>query len=150
ADEVDDVCRVRVDLRGGDVGVPEAGGWERHKPIQAGTLAEAHPGTGSGLCHGDTARQEKSQDDGLDGSNRSHTVSFLSAAVSSGWGCVLAFPTRKRDLRAETRWRSLKLACTCRSTRSSKRYLPSSTSLIRPNFSGTWNVLLMVGCHVMP
>src|SRR5215470_16445725 len=27
---------------------------------------------------------------------------------------------------------------------------PSSTSLIRPNFSGTWNVLLMVGCHVMP
>src|SRR5437667_8319937 len=49
SDEVDVICGIRIDGRGGNVSVPQTGGLKRHKTIQASELTYCHPTAGSSL-----------------------------------------------------------------------------------------------------
>src|SRR5438477_13189003 len=76
---------------------------------------------------------------------------FFELLRSSGWGLRGCVPNTEARLTGEDEM-ALPQPCVlpCASIRISSGYVPSSTSLLRPNFSGTGKVWLMVGCQVMP
>ena len=58
SDEVDVICGIRIDRRGGNVSVPQTGGLKRHKTIQAGELTYRHPAARSSLRKCGPAKQK--------------------------------------------------------------------------------------------
>src|SRR5436305_14052663 len=53
--EVNVVCRIRINRRGRNIGIPQVVGWKRHKAVEARELANGHSVASSGLRKWDCA-----------------------------------------------------------------------------------------------